>query len=719
VIPRLRLAAAVVLAVCLAMSPALAQSTSRLIVRLKEDGTKAALTKQARFEKLGAVSGSVLTHVRSMAVGADVVSVAGDTTELHRALQLLSSNAEVEFVQVDRRRQPLAINDQYSISQQYLSNAAGAISATAAWNVTHGSSSVIVAVVDTGVRPHAGMAGRLLPGFDMITDLETANDGNGRDADALDPGDFVLASEATGDCHEHSSSWHGTSVSGVIAANTNDGIWTAGIDWAAKILPVRALGKCGGYDSDIADAIAWAAGLAVPGAPANPTPAHVINLSLGGQDACPPIYPIVINAAYARGITRAVVVAAGNEAEDVAAVSPANCHGVIAVASTELNGSLASYSNFGAGITIVAPGGTFAPQFGIGSIVALSNSGRQGPENDAIAHLGGTSLAAPMVSATVSLMLAVAPSLTRDQVFSILKTTAKPFPATSDCTTARCGAGIVNADGAVRAAAAISGAPTPNYEGLWWKSPAGSEAGWGINLAHQGDVIFATWFTYDTSGRAWWLSMTANATATNVYSGTLYETRGPAFSTMPFTSAAVTATPVGSGSLTFSDDANGTFAYTVNGFQQIKPITREIFGPLPACTFGGQADLSQATNYQDLWWAAPAGAEAGWGVNFTQQGDVIFATWFTYDSDGAPLWLSVTANKAAAGIYTGVLYRTTGPAFNTLPFDPSHVTATPVGSATLTFASGNAGTFAYTVNGVSQSKSITRQVFRTPGTVCR
>src|SRR4029079_291562 len=111
-----------------------------------------------------------------------------------------------------------------------------------------------------------------------------------------------------------------------------------------------------------------------------------------------------------------------------------------------------------------------------------------------------------------------------------------------------------------------------------------------------------------------------------------------------------------------------------------------------------------------LWGAAPAGAEAGWGVNFTQQGEVIFATWFTYDSDGAPLWLSVTANKSAAGIYTGTLYRTTGPAFNALPFDPSRVTATPVGSATLTFASGNTGTFAYTVNGVSQSKSITRQV---------
>jgi hypothetical protein len=585
--------------------------------------------------------------------------------------------------------------------------------------VTHGSSSIVVAVLDTGVRPHAGMAGRLLPGFDMISDVNASNDGDGRDADALDPGDYVLSSEATADCPERFSSWHGTSVSGVIAANTNDGIWTAGIDWAAKILPVRVLGKCGGHDSDIVDAIAWAAGLAVPNAPVNPTPAHVINLSLGGQGSCSPIYPLVVNAAYARGVTRAVVAAAGNEAQDVASFSPANCAGVIAVASSELSGDLASYSNFGAGITIAAPGGTFAPQFGIGSIVALSNTGRTIPQDDAIVHTGGTSLAAPMVSATISLMLAVAPSLSHDQVVDILRTTARPFPATSDCTTARCGAGIVNADAAVRAAAAVSGAPTPNYEGLWWKSPAGIEAGWGINLAHQGDVIFATWFTYDASGRAWWLSMTANRSASNVFSGTLYETHGPAFSASPFSPSAVTVRAVGSATLTFSDNDNGTFSYTVNGIQQIKPITREIFGPMPTCTFGGTPDVSQATNYQDLWWASPSGVESGWGVNFTQQGDVIFATWFTYDTDGGPLWLSVTANRSAAGVYTGTLNRTTGPAFNALPFDPGRVVVTAVGTATLTFANGNAGSFAYTVNGVSQSKAITRQVLRTPGTVCR
>ena len=144
------------------------------------------------------------------------------------------------------------------------------------------------------------------------------------------------------------------------------------------------------------------------------------------------------------------------------------------------------------------------------------------------------------------------------------------------------------------------------YQGLWWNAPAASESGWGINLAHQGDTIFATWFTYDTAGKAWWLSMTAAKVAWNAYSGTLYETRGPAFNATPFNPALVTRTAVGTGTLTFADSSNGSFAYTVNGVTQTKAITRQVFGPLPVCTFGVQQDLAAATNYQDLWWAAPA-----------------------------------------------------------------------------------------------------------------
>jgi hypothetical protein len=265
----------------------------------------------------------------------------------------------------------------------------------------------------------------------------------------------------------------------------------------------------------------------------------------------------------------------------------------------------------------------------------------------------------------------------------------------------------------------VIAAGPPNYEGLWWNSPAGSESGWGMNFAHQGDTIFLTWFTYDLTGKAWWLTMTAPLTSPGVYAGTLFKQTGPPFNSVPFDPTQVSSAAVGTGTLTFTDLNTGTFRYTVNGVTQTKSITREVFGQLPTCTFAIQTDLTLAYNYQDLWWAAPAGVEAGWGVNLTHQGDTIFATWFTYDLDRTPVWFSVTAPKAVAGTYTGTLYRTTGPAFSAVPFLPANVTATPVGVAAFTFTDGNTGTFTYTVNGVAQTKAITREIFVPPGTVCQ
>jgi hypothetical protein len=262
-----------------------------------------------------------------------------------------------------------------------------------------------------------------------------------------------------------------------------------------------------------------------------------------------------------------------------------------------------------------------------------------------------------------------------------------------------------------------SAAPA-NYGGLWWAAPPGSESGWGINLAHQGQTIFATWFTYDLTGKGWWLSMTAPEVAAGIYSGALFATTGPAFNAVPFNPSQVKLAEVGSGTLTFSDGNDGTFAYTVNGVSQRKNITHQVFGPLPVCATA-TASLTAATNYQDLWWAAPAGSESGWGVNLTQEGNTIFATWFTYDLDGTPMWLSATAANTTPGVYQGTLYRTTGPAFDAVPFNPANVVLTAVGMATLTFSDGNNATFAYTVNGISQMKAITRQVFQSPGTVCQ
>jgi hypothetical protein len=266
-----------------------------------------------------------------------------------------------------------------------------------------------------------------------------------------------------------------------------------------------------------------------------------------------------------------------------------------------------------------------------------------------------------------------------------------------------------------------------NYQGLWYASPAESESGWGINFAHQGDTIFASWFTYDLTGKGWWLVMSASKTAPNVYGGTLLQVTGPAFDAVPFppvgSPGGATGSTVGSATLTFTDANNGTFAYTVNGISQTKAITRQQFGPMPTCTFGTQMNLALATNYQDLWWATPAGSESGWGVNLTHQGDTIFATWFTFDHDHTPMWLVVTAPKTVPGTYTGMLLRTTGPPFSAKPFPPAGApggaTGSNVGTATFTFSDGNNATFAYTVNGVSQTKAITREIFQPPGTTCQ
>jgi hypothetical protein len=268
----------------------------------------------------------------------------------------------------------------------------------------------------------------------------------------------------------------------------------------------------------------------------------------------------------------------------------------------------------------------------------------------------------------------------------------------------------------------VVAAGPPNYQGLWWAAPAGSESGWGIDLAHQGDVIFATWFTYDATGKGLWLAMVANLDLTGAYTGALLRSTGPPFTAVPFRPLEVTTVGVGTGALTFDAAGGGTFAYTLAGVTQKKTIVRQAFGPLPTCTFGIESDLTRAYNYQDLWWAAPAGAESGWGLSLAHEGDIVFGTWFTYDVDRTPMWLSFTAPKTApatTNAYAGTLYRTTGPSFASVPFDPKQVVATPVGTASVVFTDGNSGTFAYSVNGVTGSKPITRQVFVSPGTVCQ
>jgi hypothetical protein len=259
--------------------------------------------------------------------------------------------------------------------------------------------------------------------------------------------------------------------------------------------------------------------------------------------------------------------------------------------------------------------------------------------------------------------------------------------------------------------------PAPvNYQGMWWNP---SESGWGIDFTHQGELIFAAWFTHDESGKSWYLSMTATQTGPNTFTGPLLRSTGPALDA-PFDPNQVQRIPVGTGTLSFSDANNGIFSYTVDGFSQTKSITRLVFGPVPTCTWGSLADLTLATNYTDMWWNA---AESGWGLDFTHQGERIFAGWFTYDFTGAAMQLSTTLNKVSSTTYSGQLIKTSGPPFHAVPFDPGAVMRAEVGTATVTFANGNAGTFTFTVNDggktTTQTKSITRFVFRAPGTACR
>ena len=343
-------------------------TTARLIVKFKEaPASAAAITAQSRVEHLAANRNRPLTYVRPMALGAHVVALDYPMTvdEASAIAAELATDPGVEYAQADGVKTPQSTpDDPYLNSQTYLQSSDStyyaAIDAFGAWDITTGSANTVVAVVDTGYTPHAGIAGRVLPGYDFISDLFTANDGDLRDADASDPGSWTTQSDIFSSihcfyAHVQNSSWHGTAVSGIIAANSNDGIWTAGIDWAARILPVRVLGKCGGWDSDVIDGIAWAAGLPVPGVPPNAHPAQVINLSFGTPQACTPAYQDAVDAALSHGVTRAIVAAAGNDNGGVG--EPANCDGVISVGATKVAGIRAPYSNFGPTLTISAPAG--------------------------------------------------------------------------------------------------------------------------------------------------------------------------------------------------------------------------------------------------------------------------------------------------------------------------------------------------------------------------
>lgn len=398
--------------------------------------------------RLASAKGLNLKLLRQTGVGAHVFKLDRElpSAELQRlATQLKAGDATIEYVEPDLKMFALAAtpNDSYYSRQWDLFEATGGIRAPAAWDLATGTG-IVVAVLDTGIRPHADLAGQTVAGYDMITLASIANDGGGRDADASDPGDWAAAGDCGSGTSASNSSWHGTHVAGTIAAKANNAAGIAGIAYNAKIQPVRVIGKCGGYSSDIADAMVWAAGGTVTGVPANTTPAKVINLSLGGAGACGATTQNAINNARARGAV--VVVAAGNSAADAAGFSPASCAGVISVAATERYGARAYYSNYGASVTLAAPGGD-ARSSAANGILSTLNAGTSTPGADSYAYYQGTSMAAPHVAGVAALMFSAKPTATPDQIAAALKSSARAFPGAC----AQCGAGLLDAGAAVAA----------------------------------------------------------------------------------------------------------------------------------------------------------------------------------------------------------------------------------------------------------------------------
>jgi len=464
----------------------------------------------------------------------------------------LSAQSDVEYAEVDERVRAFAApNDPLYASaaspaagQWYLrapnSTLVSAVNAEAAWAISTGKSSVVVAVLDTGIRPdHPDLAGKLLPGYDFITNALNANDGGGRDGDPSDPGDWVEASDVgvvPGCANEDigPSIWHGTQTAGLIGAATNNGVGMASVGRDVMILPLRVLGKCGGLSSDIQAAMLWAAGLTVSGVPANPNPAKVINLSLGSASTtCSQSYQDAVNAVVAAGVV--VVAAAGNEG--LAVGSPANCSGVIGVAGVRHSGTKVGYSNLGATVSISAPAGNCVNSSGacLYPLLTTSNTGSQGPVantyTDGINELTlGTSFSAPLVAGTAALMISANSALTPAQVLSFLKSSARSFPSTGAgtgvqactaptataqnecyCTTTTCGAGMLDAGAAVAAVAVV----TANISVASNTVTVGDAVTLdGSQSRASGSATIATYLWAVTSGSATFTSATNASSAT-------------------------------------------------------------------------------------------------------------------------------------------------------------------------------------------------------------
>jgi serine protease len=394
-----------------------------------------------------------LKHVRRTSIGADVVRAARklDRAEAESLMRQIAADPNVEFVEPNARMTAFFTPDDTRFGEQWGYTTASGINATQAWDVSTGTG-VVVAVIDTGITSHSDLNANIIGGYDFISDSTAARDGNARDSNPADQGDWFVGSDC-GVSYDSNSSWHGTHVAGTIAAVTNNAKGVSGVAYNAKVVPVRVLGRCGGTLADIADAITWASGGTVSGVPANPNPAEVINMSLGGSGTCGSTYQTAIDGAVSRGVT--VVVAAGNNNGNASNARPANCTGVITVGAVDSNGARSVWSstqksNYGTVVDVAAPGS---------NILSTLNAGTTTPGAESYASYGGTSMATPHVAGVVALLQAKATTpKTPAEIETILKNTARAFPATPD---QPIGVGIVNAKAALDS---LSGTPNPGTQ---------------------------------------------------------------------------------------------------------------------------------------------------------------------------------------------------------------------------------------------------------------
>ena len=418
--------------------------TDQLIVHYKDAASSARSKSVVGLkDRIARLAGTGVSFKNRLTNKSQVIKLEKRLTsaELSKIIQQLQTDSSIESVEPDYVLQLHAVPNDTNYSNQWnllpTDQYAGSANAEAAWDMEKGDPDLVIAILDTGVLVHEDLDGRFVDGYDMIANLSVANDGDYRDTDATDPGNW---------CGGQNSNWHGTHVAGIIAASTDNAMGVSGINWNSKIQSVRVMGQCGGYTSDLVAGIRWAAGLPIIGSPLNSTPAKVINISAGSKASCSASLQSAIDDAVNAGVV--VVASSGNDNQNASLYTPAGCNNVITVGAVTTNGARGSYSNYGNVVDISAPGGNSST-----AILSTLNNGSTTPNADIYGNLWGTSMAAPHVTGAISLILSANPALTVAEVKDILQQTARDFPTGTgnDCNATNCGAGILDIAAAVSA----------------------------------------------------------------------------------------------------------------------------------------------------------------------------------------------------------------------------------------------------------------------------